>query len=374
MKRSSSFLDEPRAHPVRRALFQVHLWLGVVVGVHLTVICLSGSLLIFRSDMQRASFPELLASTHTGAPADITDVLAALEATYPGQHVSGIDSPTAYRQTYLAYVAEADRFHTILSDPADGHVLGELPSESWIGSLQSLHFNLLMGRTGRLLNQLAVLCLLGLLVSGAGIWWQGRRHWRRGLRVRNGPWSSALRNLHGATGAWLWTLLLMVAITASSLMFPSQFRSLVVSLTPAAEAEPTPFIKSSGGTMSAAEVIRGARALYPSEFISRVVLPTAGAPTYQINFARHRPTALSPSAQRIRYFDRVTGAEIDVRRSPPMADKIIAWTDALHVGNFAGNGTRFIWSLLGLAPPLLFVTGAVLWWRRVVRPALTRSH
>lgn len=374
MQQTSTFLNRPQAHPVRRALFQVHLWLGVAVGLYLTVICLSGSLLVFRSDMQRAAFPALLASSHTGAPADIVDVLAALEAAYPGQRVSGIDAPTVYRQTYLAYVAEAGRFHTILSDPGDAHVLGELPQETWMGSLQALHFNLLLGRTGRLLNQIAALCLLALLLSGAVIWWQGRRHWKRGLSVRKGPWPGLLRNLHAATGAWLWALLLMIALTACSLMFPSQFRTMVVALTPAARAEPaTAFSDAGADGMSAAEVIRRARAAYPSEYISRVVLPTDSAPLYQINFARRSPTPLAPSAQRTRYFDRVTGTQM-THRAPPLVDQVIAWTDALHVGNFAGNGTRILWSLLGLVPPLLFVTGSLLWWRRVVRPAIARGH
>ena len=368
-------MDRPQAHPLRRALFQLHLWLGVAVGLYLTVICLSGSLLVFRSDLQRAAFPALLASPHTGAPADIIDVLAALEAVYPGQRVSGIDAPTAYRQTYLAYVEEADRFHTILSDPADGHVLGELPQETWIGSLQSLHFNLMLGRTGRLLNQIAALCLLGLLLSGAVIWWQGRRRWRRGLSVRKGPWPGLLRNFHGATGAWLWALLLMITLTACSLMFPSQYRALVAALTPAARAEPaTRFNDAGAHAMSAPEVIRRARALYPSQYISRVVMPTDSAPVYQINFALRSPTPLAPSAQRTRYFDRVTGMQVDAHRSSRAVDQVIAWTDALHVGNFAGNGTRVIWLLVGLVPPMLFVTGALLWWRRVVRPASARGH
>jgi uncharacterized iron-regulated membrane protein len=128
------------------------------------------------------------------------------------------------------------------------------------------------------------------------------------------------------------------------------------------------------GTMSAAQIIRAARTLYPSEYISRVVLPTDSDPTYQINFARRSPTPLAPSAQGTRYFNGATGTQVDAHRSPGVTDQVIAWMDAMHVGNFAGNGTRILWSLLGLVPPLLFVTGAVLWWRRVVRPAISRGH
>lgn len=41
---------------------------------------------------------------------------------------------------------------------------------------------------------------------------------------------------------------------------------------------------------------------------------------------------------------------------------------ALHFGRFGGLGVRITWALLGLAPAALFITGFVVWWRRVLRP------
>jgi uncharacterized iron-regulated membrane protein len=39
----------------------------------------------------------------------------------------------------------------------------------------------------------------------------------------------------------------------------------------------------------------------------------------------------------------------------------------LHFGRFGGLGVRFLWLALGLIPTVLFATGFVLWWTRVVR-------
>jgi uncharacterized iron-regulated membrane protein len=39
----------------------------------------------------------------------------------------------------------------------------------------------------------------------------------------------------------------------------------------------------------------------------------------------------------------------------------------LHFGRFGGLGIRVLWSVLGLLPAVLFVTGFVLWWVRIVR-------
>jgi uncharacterized iron-regulated membrane protein len=360
----AGFLDQPHAHPLRRGLFQVHLWLGLIVGLYLGVVCLSGALLVFRSDLQRTAFPQLLASAHRGELVDIADALDAVVAAYPQHRITGLEAPTRYRQTYLAYVVDGSRFVTVLSDPATGRVLGELPEHSWVAQLQSLHFNLLLGETGRLLHQVATVALSGLIASGAVIWWQGRRRWSRGLSIRAGAWPGVLRNLHSAVGAWTWLALLMILLPASSLVFPRQFRALVAgntaAVSPSAPAE-------TREPWTARQVIARARELHPREFISRVVLPSEREAMYQVNFAATRPTSLAPSAQVTRYFDR-RGVEMAAHPQPARGSRIMAWAIALHVGNFAGNGTRVAWLLLGLLPPVLFVTGFLLWWKRVVRP------
>jgi uncharacterized iron-regulated membrane protein len=43
---------------------------------------------------------------------------------------------------------------------------------------------------------------------------------------------------------------------------------------------------------------------------------------------------------------------------------------ALHVGSFGGWPVKTIWLVLGLAPPVLFVTGFIMWWHRVPSPWL----
>ena len=42
---------------VRRALFQIHLWTGLAGGLYILAICLSGSAIVFRLEMNRAFCP-----------------------------------------------------------------------------------------------------------------------------------------------------------------------------------------------------------------------------------------------------------------------------------------------------------------------------
>ena len=58
------------------------------------------------------------------------------------------------------------------------------------------------------------------------------------------------------------------------------------------------------------------------------------------------------------------------RRRPKIhysaGDQVIRTFYGMHFGNFAGLKTRILWAALGLTPPFLFLTGALMWWNRVL--------
>ncbi len=57
---------------------------------------------------------------------------------------------------------------------------------------------------------------------------------------------------------------------------------------------------------------------------------------------------------------------------PRLIDDILLWLQRLHFGRFRGLspsltlGLKITWVILGLAPAVLFVTGAIMWWNRVL--------
>ena len=64
-----------------------------------------------------------------------------------------------------------------------------------------------------------------------------------------------------------------------------------------------------------------------------------------------------------------------------LVDRIQYWLAYIHFGRLGGRGipgcgrgwcdatTKLIWAIAGLVPPVMFVTGALMWWTRVVRPS-----
>jgi len=59
-------------------------------------------------------------------------------------------------------------------------------------------------------------------------------------------------------------------------------------------------------------------------------------------------------------------------RNPRLGDQVLYWLTQLHFGRFAGPTVKTIWTVTGLAPAVLFFTGLVMWWNRVLKPRLGR--
>jgi uncharacterized iron-regulated membrane protein len=53
-------------------------------------------------------------------------------------------------------------------------------------------------------------------------------------------------------------------------------------------------------------------------------------------------------------------------------DRFLRMVSRVHFGTFAGRTSadvpiKIIWCILGFAPVLLFLTGVIMWWNRVLR-------
>ena len=360
----------------RGVLFQVHLWLGVSLGFYICLISLSGAALLFRIELQRLEFPHLLTPTSTAVNVDVAEVVGNLRVAYARGDVIGVDAPTTARPVYLGYVSDHEGFHTVLADPATGNILGELPDRSAIATLQNLHFNLMSGEVGELVNGIGALCLALLGITGAVIWWPGRKRWRQRLTVRwRGNPERRLWELHGATGAWSVVLILLWAVTALSFTFPRQFRAVVNVVSPLSHnGHPESNPRLAGSAMEERPALRDliARAAerMPRKHVARVVLPSTPSDPVQVLFSPQRPTPAFSMDLTPVFLDQYSGKVMPaLPRYASMGDRILEWAGPLHVGNFGGWAIRVLWLILGLAPSVLFVTGFITWWRRVVRPA-----
>lgn len=353
------------------------MWTGVLAGIYVCVVFVTGATLVYRIDLQRALDPHLFTARVRGPLSDAATIMDRVAHAYPRHRLSGVDAPTTSRPTFLAYVTQGDEFVTVLIDPVSAEILGELPERSLIRILQGIHYDLFGGRTGRVVNGIGAGCVLVLCLTGLVIWWPGTSNLRDGFTVNaQRSWRRRIWELHRAVGIWTVLLIAMWAVTGLSFIFPTQVRSAVnwispltprrppVSRPPSQSAAPSPWRAA----------IEQAKRYAPDRHVARVVVPSSARAAFLVLFADASPTPTGPGHLTTVYLDQFTLERLpdDANTAHTIGDVVITWLTPLHVGNFGGAPVKLLWVVLGLAPPLLFATGFYMWWTRVVRPRLNR--
>jgi uncharacterized iron-regulated membrane protein len=203
------------------------LWLGLAVGVYITVLSVTGSAIVLRPDFHRWIVPRTVPIEGERLTGDALQ--DAIRETYPLHEVTNVSerrrpgTPVAVTLTDAEGVA-VDR----LFDPYAARDLGLMypPILEAVEWVVDLHDNLLTHTTGRMFNGIGALCFLGLLITGAVVWWPGSSRWRSSI-VPGRPAKSArfAKRLHYALGFWSLALLLMWAITGIYFAFPDPFEA-----------------------------------------------------------------------------------------------------------------------------------------------------
>lgn len=315
------WLRRPKSLWLRKAIFQIHLWTGIALGLYIFAISVSGSAIVFRNELYNSLWPgpRLVAiGSHKLTHNELRD--AALRA-YPDYRVSWIWDARQPNEAVEIWLDRKGHKKQRLFDPYTGQDLGESRPYSiqFLAWLLDLHVNLLSGKTGRLVNGVGAVFVLALAISGLVLWWPGIRAWRGALAIRGkSNWKRFNWELHTVVGLWTLPIMLMFGLVGVYAGFPEPFQVLVNKIAPL-------------------DVYR----LEPQASI------TPNVPVVHVSTPSPRPR---------------------FRPKYSTGDKIIRWFSYLHFGNFGGWLSKTVWVIIGLAPAFLFVTGFLMWWNRVLAP------
>ncbi len=171
---------------MRRLLFHLHSWMGLVAGLCLIAIGLTGSALVFREEIENLAMPHrVLASDSSKMRLDLDGLLADLGRQLKGyEPVGWRRSRSPGRNDELLIASHVGGEPKILwIDPGTGEIRGTPTnsSQTLTGWLLELHYTLLAGEIGTFVAGVlaALLCLLG--ISGL---WIYRSFWKSFLRLR----------------------------------------------------------------------------------------------------------------------------------------------------------------------------------------------
>ena len=377
----SLFVRRPQATAFRSVVFQIHLWSGLVLGLYALATGLTGSVLVFEPELQANAYPQYFKIADAGAPlADPEVVLGHVEQAYPGFRVSSVNWPTAQRNSFVSYPSKGGATRTVFAHPYSGRVLGELPDEGLPYWIRELHVYLLTGRGGLRANGIAAGCLVFVCLAGLILWWPGVVRWTRALFIDvTRGWRRMVFDTHSAVGFWTAALLLMWAVTGVYLTFSQEFRRGIAVVSPLTVRTRPPLSDPGRANRTPppdpAALVQRALVEVPGSKAARYTRPSRDADPVVVLVARDDVGDRVTNDEVSVYFDRYSGDLLDVRpeRGTTAGDFLMVWLFPLHAGWFGGLAVKILWAVLGLAFPVMFITGAVMWWNRVLSPAIMPS-
>jgi len=305
------WVSHPQSVWLRKAIFQLHMWSGIGVGLYVLVVSITGSIVVYRNELYRAATPDPIVVVSTGSRLTEDELKSAATRAHPGYSVTEIRSlQDADRPVTVALTGpwgHKDR----LINPYTGEDLGDsVPLGVLVVSwLLQLHDDLLAGETGRSVNGIGAFLLIVLSLTGIVVWWPGIKTWRRSLVLhRNVGWRRFMWDLHSVVGFWTLGIIVLFGLSGAYLAYPEAFQNMADRLQPPTDA-------NAGNRM-----------------VDHI--------TYWLAYL---------------HFGRINGIGIPCR-GPGLCDQTI----------------KLVWALAGLAPAAMMITGTVMWWNRVLRKKLRR--
>jgi uncharacterized iron-regulated membrane protein len=370
------YFRRPQQLFARRVNFQVHLWVGIILTLYFVVIGVTGSILVFRPELERLSGLKPWQGIRAEQPlADIVDVVENLKAAYPRSRIVSVDTPTVDDATFVAVVNGRGGRLKVACDPTSGKVLGEFSNApNWLDTVEALHISLLDPRRGqgRMINGIGAAFLLLLNATGMVVWWPGIRNWKRALMVdfaRN--WRRINFDLHVSVGFWTILIASFWALSGIYFGWPRQSFEFVNSFSPVVSARPPAVnVRPDGDAtdLNLRALIERARAVDPNTALGGIAFPYSPRAPLAILMRRRS----SPGYEYVDtvYFNPYSGDYISTWRygvNQSMGDWIIWSQVPLHFGTYWGLGVKIVWAAAGLAIPLLAITGVLMYWNRVLR-------
>jgi uncharacterized iron-regulated membrane protein len=136
MSQSAHWLRHPQQLWLRRAVFQIHLWSGIILGTYVSLVCASGSAVIFRNDLYDLLFAKTKVQV-SGKPLSNQQLTEAAERAYPGYTVQTIHRGRFPTESTDILLVNGWRHKDRLFDPYVGRDIGGsvevyYPAGPWI--------------------------------------------------------------------------------------------------------------------------------------------------------------------------------------------------------------------------------------------------
>jgi uncharacterized iron-regulated membrane protein len=348
--------------------FKAHKWLGLFSGFFLLIYGISGSVLVYKDQLEQFFYQKPIQSSQKSLNLDV--IYKIITEKYPNLDGFAWVNPNASPNIpyhFRLYLNDARLISydlgALTMNQYTGEVLrhgrGDDLEVGWIEWIFQLHFSLHLGMPGTAFSSIVALIMLLSMFTGALIFRKKLFKtllFKEKFRTKNGI--VIMSGLHRYVGVW--------SLVLNSIVFFSGFWMNLFSFYPQTwknETIPTPLNHTPKGSFQ--EMFLEARHLKPDFEFSYIYFPTQKDKKFKIRGKTHHESNLFSSANSM-VFDPETQQFLEVKswQNSSFSEKFDALMFSLHSGSFGGNFLKIIYILLGLTPAFLTVSGYFLWIKR----------
>jgi uncharacterized iron-regulated membrane protein len=379
-------MGKKKKYGVRDFINDVHLWLGLVSGIILFLVCLSGTILTFEEEIE-GWFKEDMKVEVTGAKKSLATLVNDPNIQSKGT-LTGLTVPTDETSPYEFSIKEDPkqrRGTTYEVNPYTGDLLAPKKTsiDDFMFSMFKLHRWLLMDiKWGRPIVGIATIIFLILAISGIVLWFPKKVKWKTvkaGFKIKtNANWKRINHDLHNTLGFYACILILIMGITGLCWSFEGYRDGLSTIMGTRVFGNrgggPEVDLESldNGKSINLEEAIALANKELDYDGTLSISLPSEENPVY--SFRKIADDSWSTVAQD-RLQLHVSGQVIskEIYADKPLNVKIASAIKPIHTGTIYGAFSKWIYFLACLIATSLPITGTIIYINKLKKKSKRRK-
>lgn len=209
---------------IKKVARKLHLWLSIPFGIIITIICLSGALLVFEKELNELIYRDrYFVKGVKDSPLPIIDIVDKVNSQQTGYTVNSIQIPSNVNQNYTVGLSGEGRM-TAYVDPYTGELMHiQKRGNGFFGKIMQLHRWLLDStrKIGKPVVGYTTIIFVVILITGMFVWWpKNRKQLKNKTRVKT---KYGLRrfwvDMHMSVGMYAFIGLLILSLTGLTYSF-----------------------------------------------------------------------------------------------------------------------------------------------------------
>jgi len=370
--------DKAKNQPIwRRISNWLHLWLGLSSGLIVFVVCLTGTLFVFHEEINDYINREVrfVQIPESDTKVSIDAILKNLKTEYP--HIT-VSQYTEYSDKNKAVVFRAmdknmpayKSLCSVYADPYTGAILKVDHTYAFFRLLVGIHINLMLGKVGSHIVQIATIIFLFELISGL-IWWWPKR-WNKSTVTKsfkikwNANWKRINLDLHNVLGFYVIPLALVLTVTALIISYAPVKEIVFKTVGGSGKEKPIYRVKhpvdSTANHLPMEELIAPFRGDLQHVKQLTATLPSARSGAILVRLEETATLLTFEGYQQ--FVSSYSGEKITISDAVSKDDRLLNTTISLHIGAWWGIVGKILTFIVCLICTSLPITGFIIWYNK----------